>query len=73
MSNELFHQQLKKQVEGLHHVYCPVVNKKRFSEMTGLSEDTIRGMMDRGYLPTKKIGRHRLINISKLIEEMLKE
>lgn len=49
----------------------PYVTKKRFSEISGLQEDVIRGMIDRGYLPTVKIGRHRLINLTLMTKEAL--
>lgn len=47
----------------------PVMTKDRFSELSGLEPGVIRGMIDRGQLPTIKIGRHRLINVLALSRE----
>ena len=49
----------------------PVVTKKLFSQLTGLSEETIRGMINRGHLPTVRIGRHRLVNVALITKEAL--
>lgn len=49
----------------------PVVTKRLFSEMSGLSVETIRGMIERGYLPTVKIGKHRLVNVALITKEAL--
>ena len=47
----------------------PVVTKRMFSEMSGLTEETIRGMIERGHLPTVKVGKHRMINVALLTKE----
>ena len=52
-------------------ISIPIVTKRLFSKMSGLSEDSIRGMISRGYLPTIKVGRHRLINLAQLNKEAL--
>ena len=44
----------------------PVMTKERFAELVGVEVGVIRGMLDRGYLPTKKIGRHRFVNVAAL-------
>ncbi|CAA0100661.1 Uncharacterised protein [BD1-7 clade bacterium] len=49
----------------------PVVTKQLFSHMTGLTKETIRGMIERGHLPTVKIGKHRMINVALLTKESL--
>lgn len=49
----------------------PVVTKKLFSQLTGLTEETIRGMIDRGHLPTVKIGKHRMVNVALITKEAL--
>lgn len=43
---------------------CPVVSKERFAEISGLEVGVVRGMLDRGYLPSVKIGRHRMVNVA---------
>ena len=49
----------------------PVVTKRRFSGMSGLTEETIRGMAERGHLPTIKVGRHRMINVAAITRDAL--
>lgn len=41
----------------------PVMNKKRFAELTGFSEGVVEGWIDRGQIPTVLIGKHRAINL----------
>jgi excisionase family DNA binding protein len=48
-----------------------VLTQDRFAETTGLTPDTVRGMVARGQLPTVKIGRHRLVNVAALCAELL--
>jgi hypothetical protein len=49
----------------------PVVTKERFAEMSGLEVGVVRGMINRGHLPTVKIGRHRLVNLTELARRCL--
>jgi excisionase family DNA binding protein len=49
----------------------PVVTKRLFSQLTGLTEETIRGMIERGHLPTVKIGKHRMVNVALLTKDAL--
>lgn len=50
---------------------APIMTKARFSEISGLSEETLRGMIERGHLPTLKVGKHRTINVALLTKECL--
>lgn len=52
---------------------APIVTKARFSEMSGLTEETLRGMIERGHLPTLKVGKHRMINVALLTKECLEQ
>lgn len=52
---------------GTSAIAFPVVTKERFAELSGLEVGVVRGMIDRGYLPTVKIGRHRMINLDALV------
>jgi len=62
-------------VEGQHpnsHLISgPLVTKRLFSQLSGLSEETVRGMVERGHLPTTKIGKHRLVNVALLTKDAL--
>ena len=51
----------------------PIVTKEWFSSVSGLRIDQVRGMMANGYLPTLKIGKHRMINMALLTRECLQE
>ncbi|EPC02368.1 hypothetical protein L861_15135 [Litchfieldella anticariensis FP35 = DSM 16096] len=44
---------------------------ERFSELTGLSPDTIRGQLQQGNLPLYKVGRRRMVNVALLTTECL--
>ena len=45
------------------HLLVPVMSKERFAEHVGLAPGVIQGMIEKGHLPSKKIGRHRLVNL----------
>ena len=51
----------------------PVMTKERFAELAGVEVGVIRGMLDRGYLPAIKIGRHRFVNVAALQMRCLAE
>ncbi len=54
-------------------VVTPVMTKERFAELVGVEVGVVRGMLDRGYLPMVKIGRHRLVNVAALQARCLAE
>ncbi|MEY8198338.1 MAG: hypothetical protein RPS47_03770 [Colwellia sp.] len=66
------HEQAKKEVMAPSAV-GPIVTKERFSEASGLRVDQVRGMIANGYLPTLKIGKHRMINMALLTSECLQD
>ena len=49
--------------------FVPVCTRERFAQFSGLEEGVIRGLCDRGYLPTIKLGKYSLINLVALIQE----
>lgn len=49
----------------------PVMAADRFAELVGVSSEVVRGWIDKGYLPTMKIGRYRLVNLAALQREAL--
>ncbi|WP_226648172.1 hypothetical protein [Microbulbifer variabilis] len=51
----------------------PVSTQEQYAIDTGLTLATVRGQVQRGYLPTIKIGRYNLINMVKLAQICLKE
>jgi excisionase family DNA binding protein len=53
--------------------FVPIMSQERFSLLVGLSEPTIRGMIEKGHLPTVKIGKRRLIDMVALTQEVATE
>lgn len=49
------------------------MTQARYAELIGLTPDTVRGMVDRGQLPTVKRGRHRFINLEAVRAENLSQ
>lgn len=41
----------------------PVMSRRKFAELVGVTEDTVTGWINRGYLPVVEIGRYRLVNL----------
>jgi len=67
----LFSGEKMNELQAMQVMAGPVVTKRMFSEMSGLTEETIRGMIERGHLPTVKVGKHRMINVALLTKESL--
>jgi len=51
----------------------PIMTRERFSLLSGLGDEVVRGMLERGQLPSVKVGRHRLVNVARLMVESLSE
>lgn len=49
----------------------PVMTVERFSELSGLTPDTVHGQLNQGNLPLIKVGRRRLINVALFTIECL--
>lgn len=49
----------------------PVMSQERFAELTGLSEGQVRGMIEKGHLPSMKCGKPRMVNIARLSQEAI--
>ncbi|WP_299947174.1 hypothetical protein [uncultured Microbulbifer sp.] len=54
-------------------VKAPVSTQEQYAIDTGLTLPTVRGQVERGHLPTIKIGRYRFINIIKLAQRCLED
>ena len=48
-----------------------LVTPEKFSEETGLTVDTIKGMISRNQVPFLKLGRRILINKAQLLKDVL--
>jgi excisionase family DNA binding protein len=51
----------------------PIVTIDKFSDLSGLTIDTIRALISRGRLPTMKVGRRRMINVALIEKEALNQ
>ena len=54
-------------------VFVPVMDRVRFAALTGLTNDTVRGWIEKGHLPTILIGKRRLINVAQLTKECVEQ
>lgn len=51
----------------------PIMDQEAFSKKIGISQDTVRGMVETEKLPSIKIGKRRFVNIAELTSRCLKE
>lgn len=49
----------------------PVMERERFAALVGVEPGVVSGWIERGHVPTLKIGRYRLINLVALTREAL--
>jgi hypothetical protein len=47
------------------------MTQERFAQLSGLSEGQVRGQIEKGHLPSLKIGRVRLVNVAALSQDAL--
>lgn len=46
--------------------YIPLMTVSEFASCVGVSEGVVTGWVKRDYIPTVKMGRHRLVNVALL-------
>lgn len=51
----------------------PIMPWQRFSDWIGVEPGIVRGWLDRGYLPTHRIGKHLLVNVELLRKQLLEQ
>lgn len=51
----------------------PVMAWRDFADWIQMSADTVEQWIKRGYLPTVKIGRYRMVNVALLTQQLLNE
>lgn len=44
----------------------PLMSRVLFAQQVGVTEDTVTGWINRGYIPTVEVGRYRLVNLALL-------
>ncbi len=49
------------------------MTQERFAQLSGLTEGQVRGMIEKGHLPSIKIGKPRLVNVAALSQEALEK
>ena len=53
-------------------VFVPVMTLERFSDLSGIPPGVLRGNCDCGHIPTRIVGRRRVVNVS-LLNQLLLE
>jgi len=51
-------------------VFVPTLTIEKYAHSIGVSSDVVDGWIKRGYIPTVKIGRRRLVNIAAMTREL---
>lgn len=54
-------------------IATPVMTQERFSQLSGLTEGQVRGQIEKGHLPSIKVGRVRLVNVAVLSRDALEQ
>lgn len=49
----------------------PIMTQEQFAQGAGLSHGVVRGWIDKGYLPTLLIGKHRMVNVAMVFRNAL--
>jgi hypothetical protein len=52
-------------------VFVPLMTLDRFSAVSGIPRGILQGNVDRGYIPTRLIGRRRMVNVALLHYQLL--
>jgi hypothetical protein len=52
-------------------VSVPVLSQQRFAELTGFAPGVVEGWINRGYIPSMLIGKHRVVNMVVLTQECI--
>jgi hypothetical protein len=50
--------------------YVPVMTQTKFAELVGVDVGVVEGWVNRGHVPTAKIGKRRLVNVHQLSREV---
>lgn len=49
------------------------MTRERYSELSGVPIGVVDAWVDRGYIPSKIIGKHRLINLALMFRQALEQ
>lgn len=48
----------------------PIIEWRQFADWVRVDPGVVEGWVKRAYIPTNKIGRHRMVNIVRLLEQL---
>ncbi|MCB4809699.1 hypothetical protein LG204_00010 [Methylovorus menthalis] len=51
----------------------PVMARRKFADLVGVTEDTVTGWINKGYLPVVEIGKYRLVNLALVTKNALEQ
>jgi hypothetical protein len=49
--------------------HVPIVTLRHFAALSGQSEEVVRGWADKGHIPTTIIGRHRMVDLTRMTQK----
>ncbi len=49
----------------------PIMAQTKFADLTGVPPGVLEGWINRGYLPTLKVGKHTVINLVALTQDCI--
>jgi len=51
----------------------PLMSRTKFAQHVGVTEDTVTGWINKGYLPVVEIGKYRLVNLALVTKNALEQ
>lgn len=52
-------------------VFVPSMTVQKYADSVGLTKKTVEKQIERGYLPTAKQGRYRMVNIAAMTADLI--
>ncbi|WP_203142658.1 hypothetical protein [Marinobacter mangrovi] len=60
--------ELSQRIKDLN--WPPIMEWREFADWVRVEQGAVEGWVKRAYIPTIKIGRHRMVNIVRLLEQI---
>lgn len=51
----------------------PLMAWRAFADWIRIDQGIVNGWIDQGYIPSVRVGKHRLVNVAKLSQSLLEE